>query len=157
MLSRRLASPGATSPSFSPGSPSDSTVQATLRLVSLEQETSGPADLMRRCTTVDANVMGIVTQCCLVGKDSDELASQRESGTFGKEPRHNRYVSSSGDGQVSEYWKVSHMYVCFGDTSRSTIVPACSPQYFIGIATRGCSVGNRSDELASQILFWGYV
>ena len=31
------------------------------------------------------------TRDCLVGKGSDELASQRESGDVGKEPRHNYF------------------------------------------------------------------
>ena len=35
----------------------------------------------------------IATRGCSVGEGSDELASQRESGDVGKEPRHNRCVS----------------------------------------------------------------
>ena len=37
---------------------------------------------------VDANVIGIATRGCSVGKGFDELASQRESGDVDKDSRH---------------------------------------------------------------------
>ena len=48
---------------------------------------------MNTLVLVDGSVIGAVTRDCSVGKGSDELTSQRESGDVGKEPRDNHCVS----------------------------------------------------------------
>ena len=47
------------------------------------------------------HVIAIATRGCSVGKGSDELASQHESGDVGKAPHHNHCVSFSGSGRAS--------------------------------------------------------
>ena len=81
--------------------------------------------------------MRIATRGCSVDKGPDELASRRESGDLGKEPRHNHCRSVEGGKVPSVRWKLSQ-HVCSGETSGSTIVPACSPQYTPLFASRAC-------------------
>ena len=71
-------------------------------------------DILIRCSEdeyiavwVDVNVIGIATRGCSVGKDSDELASQRKSGDVGKEFLYNCCVSLAGGGRASARWELS--------------------------------------------------
>ena len=72
--------------------------------------------------------MGITTRGYSVENGPHKVVSRRESGDVGKEPRH-IYFMSLAEADWHHYIGNFLNVLCSGDTSGSTIVPACFLQY----------------------------
>ena len=73
-------------------------------------------------------MIGIATRGYSVGKGPDKLASHRKSGDVDKKLRYNDYMFFREADELQHIENFHNIHeICSGDTSRSNIVPACSP------------------------------